>query len=491
MPRNIWKELREIASIVEPALPNRSQVLIRNDPADLEYVQLYNLLIDPAMNSEEEVAKKLGKSISEKSYQMLRNSLKRKLLNTLFIADFDDTSISKYASASHQSNKDVFLLNTLVAKGARLTARELAPSMLALAHSYQFFANEMVIIAFMRRDASMTGDKRSQHRLSLDYAKRAECLLAEQTAASYLEEIQSTFAASESEKPGVQKRAEKFAFEVEKTASRLKTFHLRLYSFRLRAISHQVGLNFEAALQIATAAQIFAESQTVFKSPGYVAEFALKRIVCFLHLGQIDEGLALIKAVTPKVRTGTSNWLLIMEYKFLLEMHGLRFSEAKQTYDRVRKSDAFSGQQSFKNQKWDLFGLYLKYALSTSLTSENLQDLLEYIPAYAMDKAGYNVAVLILHILHLTHDKQHLQIMERVDALRLYAKRNLNDRGAERENLFLKLLMIMETCSFNREKIERKAFKYLERLKDLPGSNASGPQILPYEYLWDRILESL
>ncbi len=491
MPVNIWNSLKEIASIVERAAPNRSQVLNRNASPKLDYVQLYKLLLDPSITSEAEAARKLGRSISDPSYKMLRTSLKKILLNTLFVLDYDETEISKYAAASHQSNKDVFLLQTLVASGARHAARSMAPGMLATAHSYQLFSNEMAIIAFMRRDAAMIGDERTQRRLSLAYERAASSLLIEQRAASFLEEILSAFAASGSEKPGLKKKAEDYSKEVEKSASRLKTFHLRLHAYRLRAVSHQVGLDFEAALRVATAAQKFAESQTLFKSPLLIAEFAAKRIVCLLHLGRIDEGLTLIKGLLPKLRETTSNWLLLMDFKFLFEMQGLRFAEAKETYNRVQESDAFSTQPPFQNQKWDVYGLYLNYALGSLTKSENLQDLLEYIPAYAKDKAGYNVAVIILHIMRLIVDEEYEQVTARVDALRMYAKRNLNDRGAERESLFLKLLMVMEGCSFDRAKIEKRAAKYLERLNNLPGSNASGPQILPYPYLWNRIIESL
>lgn len=493
MSSNSWRELKELASIVRRAEPVRTQVYHQTASSSHEYIKLYRHLTSNEAIDESDAAERLGKSAKDPSYINVRTMLRKILLNTLFVMELDEANLTTYSVAVNKSNRDLFLLKTLAGFGARLSAREIAIPMLRTATKYEFLTNKLEILTFLRGDSAILGDSEARDKYHHEFLATLIAIRAEGNALAYLEEIQSEFAASGSEKPELQALVGQYVREVREACADAPTFAMQLSAFRLEAIYYQIGLDFERALEVATRAQAYIESKAIFNSPIRVAEFALKRIVCLLHLRRYDEGIELVKTNLRSVRVDTGNWFAMMEYRFLLEMHSLQFIEARSTLELVFKSTAFAGQQPHQRQKWDLYRLYLDYGEHRLLPEvQSVKDLLDIIPAFNKDKAGYNFAVLVLHVLYLIERGELLKVSDRTAALRNYRLRYLKDKkGAEPELNFLQLLLLLEGASFDVMKIRNEARKILDQLQAGPTSSAAGPQILPYDYLWSRIMESL
>jgi hypothetical protein len=189
-----------------------------------------------------------------------------------------------------------------------------------------------------------------------------------------------------------------------------------------------------------------------------------------------------------------------MEYYFLLAMHTLRFNRANEIYQEVTSHPRFALQQEALREKWRVFEICLNYAnRATRAPGDKPVDidvdhLLETVPIYTKDKQGYNVPILVMHILLLLERGDLDAITQRMEALKSYRTRYLRAKTNRHSALFFKLLTIMEVNSFDYEVIRDKGAKYYQQLKTLPSAYTEvheGVQILSYAWLWERVLERL
>ncbi len=283
MSQSVWAELKQLAVIVSESIPTRLQVLSKRTLSDSthDYVMLFKSLD----MSEEDAAAHLGKSAKDSSFGMAKNFLRKALLNTLFVLDLESSQMSEYTIALHRSNREAFMVKTLMSLGARTTATDLARESLKLARRFEFLDNQLVLLTVLRSDAAMAGNRQKHKEFRLDFRRVLAKLDAVESAAARMEEVIAEFAVSGSEKPGLKAQVAQYAQEVRAEATDHPSFLLQLYAYRLEALAAQVALQFEDSLSIAESAQTFVEQHPIFNAPGRRAEFALKRIVCLLSLG--------------------------------------------------------------------------------------------------------------------------------------------------------------------------------------------------------------
>src|SRR5690606_20915304 len=91
-------------------------------------------------------------------------------------------------------------------------------------------------------------------------------------------------------------------------------------------------------------------------------------------------------------------------------------------------------------------------------------------------------------------NKSYDLVMSRLESLNLYSHRYLLKDDTFRSNCFIKMLMQLPKANFNRIALKRKAEKYYIKLKQNPSNlsmQASEIEIMPYEILWEYVLNSL
>jgi hypothetical protein len=119
---------------------------------------------------------------------------------------------------------------------------------------------------------------------------------------------------------------------------------------------------------------------------------------------------------------------------------------------------------------------------------------LNEIPVFSKDRRGMNIPVLIVQILSDIVEKRYDSILDRVEAIEKYTARYLKKDEHFRSNCFLKMLVQIPEAAFHREGAARKAERYRTQLRQMPMEIANQSheiEIIPYEDLWEMILDSL
>lgn len=121
-----------------------------------------------------------------------------------------------------------------------------------------------------------------------------------------------------------------------------------------------------------------------------------------------------------------------------------------------------------------------------------LQRFINDIQHFSKDKRGMNIAVHVIQLLFYLKDKRYDKVSERLESLTQYSHRYLRNDDTLRSNCFIKMLLKLPEADYNPIRTKRYVAKYHQRLLARPlelSMQSSMVEILPYEHLWDIVLE--
>ena len=135
-------------------------------------------------------------------------------------------------------------------------------------------------------------------------------------------------------------------------------------------------------------------------------EFALHRMVAYLHLRDYENGRKTAEESLDYFPEGSIHWMIFQEYNFLLSMHTGQFEAADEIFERVNSHPAFKSMEAWRTEKWTIFQAYSHFIMTAGQDSSSseetsgkrfsLNKFLNEVPIYSKDKTGMNVAILIL-----------------------------------------------------------------------------------------------
>ena len=109
-----------------------------------------------------------------------------------------------------------------------------------------------------------------------------------------------------------------------------------------------------------------------------------------------------------------------------------------------------------------------------------------------MDKRGLNITINIIQLLFLFVEENFDKALDKLNSLSGYNSRYLRRPEYIRPNSFIKMLIKIPDGHYKADLIEQKAAKYYQLLLDNPcdySEHALSIEIIPYEQLWNEILE--
>lgn len=497
--------LREIAQIVTRFREKNPDLIDSDASADeTDYVsKLYIGLKDGKIGSDLEAAQYVyGSAQIDTKYTTLKNRLKKKMMNLLFFLDIREKDFSEQLVARYHNGKAIFWMNTLTQFGARSSAIKLAESTLKQALKYNFTLNAIQAATVLRNYSRFSGSYTQYDRYTNLLNELQGTFQAELLAQEFYERLTIRFTRSVAEQPDLKDICLSYIQQLEAVPEAYHSFSFLLYYYRLKIAFLQIGQLYIDAVKICDEADNYLAKNSHIAYKILFGEFQIQKLGCYLYLRYYTEGRKTVDRGIELFPEGGANWFVLMEYWFLLEIHTLHFSEAEDVLTRTMNHPRFQFLSNEAKEKWQIFDLYLEFALRQSGIQSRRQDrrridperFLRTVPTFKRDKRGYNIAILILHIMLLLEQNDFGSIIGRMDALRTYRNRYLQVNSNRRSALFFKMLQIMEGNSFDPEITRRKALPYFERMSQRTSDAVEaqdGLQILPFEWLWQTTVSML
>lgn len=488
----------ELAKIVTPLSKNNFRFLETHAATGGIYRRLYDGLRSGRFRDEYQVAAELcGSKPNSSTYRMLRMRFRRRALNTIFFLNLPKLGFSDYAHSIMLASREVFWVRILLLLGARNNAIKIAVQSLARCKKYHFTQFELDLLQFLRTHYALTGDRRNHEQYGLQIHKVLETYTAELQSSQMYETLAASFVRSGAAHLEVKQLAEDYLRVCRRFIESSDSYTLHTNYYRIATVYYQVSQQYPEILEVCEQAKRYCETHPELSNPIRLGEITLNMLECYLYLRDFDNGKLAANECANYFKVGSNSWFVYMEYYLLLMLHTSHFTHAGDVYESVTKHPRFTFQSDPRKARWQVFKMCLNYALQSSAPKpkRRSRDHKEAsIPVYSKDKQGYNIPILIMQILQLLDAGRLDEIIERMEALRTYRSRYLRARGNRQSALFFRLLQVMESSGFSYEVTSQKANKTFKKLKATTADYTEiheGIQILPYEWLWERVLERL
>ncbi len=498
-------EFKLIVKILDKASVNHLELFTREDFG--AKVSKMGKLFQVIKNNEFETMDELKSAFLETSeqewgFQKLQMRFKEKLANTLFFVDTNSPKFSERAKAYYTIAKRALSARMLSERGAIKMANEVAENTIPISMKYEFTDLSLLLLRILKkRYAREVKLKKLKHYLNL-FDELNELFRREVEMEHYLNIlIFQENALKDKDKKIIQlKNYDKIVkdaiYYLESDPSVeliLSCAPIVLNYFREKSDFKKFNYWAFYALDLVLAKQFFSET-------------ILDQIIIQLIRGALISKdyltlLQLEKKYFSKINNINFNWYVRFYYFILTNLHSKQYQIA---YDRFTK--AFD-QKNFKQQPPVITELFLilqayihylielKKIIPTKDTPDfRLNKFLNQVPEYSKDKSGANVSILLIQILFLLKDGKYNKIIDRMEALKLYSYRHLRKDENFRSQCFFRMLNEMIRADFKKKGTVFRTEKWLKKLESVKIEsypNAADKEILPYEDMWELVLEQL
>lgn len=499
------EEIQELAYILTK-YKTRSIEIIGDEyrQYDSKLYQLFEAVQKDLVRSDKEAAHLIygEKKISAK-YRNLKHELKKRLLNTIFF--IDNNNNPDRDTAYYQCWKEWAACRILIEKSARKTAINLAKKILKRAQQYDFFDLVSSIAILLRIHYAL---REKDPALFEYYDNLYEDSKAQEEYKNlahkyYMKLVLDHTAYSVTSNPKIEEDAKKYYAKLEPNKEKTDNIKFHYYLYQIQLLGTMGIFDYQRAKAICTEAIDFLnKSETEFK--GGIRNFLLNKLVCHIQLKEFGEGKITAIQCRDFISEGAFNWFKTNEYFFMLSFHTSNYQEAYSIYKMITKHPRY---KAFKvlHETWSLYRMYLHFLHLLNKVEPEKEDksfktirlgkFINEVPSFSKDKHGMNIPVLIAQMAFLILQRKYDAAAERIDALNKYCDRYLKTNNPNfRCNCFIKMLVQIPISGFHRAGVERRAKRYLEKMKTIEinfNNQAHEVEVLPFETMWEYILDAL
>lgn len=199
--------------------------------------------------------------------------------------------------------------------------------------------------------------------------------------------------------------------------------------------------------------------------------------------------------------------------RYWFRQNGIYFlsSVLQQNYDRMyeicSKVVSHKKLKSFtvEEEQWYIREAYVQFLVRMGKVSPMtvavqqtrpfvLSRFLNSVPFHSKDKQGQNISIIVVQILFLILDRKYNAVIDKMEGLNQYNYRHLKNDETFRSNCFIKMLLLMVKADFHPVRTvtyTSDLHKKLLSKKFVSNENSAHIEIIPYDQLWNVVLELL
>ena len=440
------------------------------------------------------------------SYRKLKRRLQKRLVNTLFFIDTNQPSFNEQQRAYYTGYKDWAAVKILLGRLARRAAIPLAERIIKNAIKFEFSDLVLDVARTLRTHYATYENDQKKYDLYNGYVKKYnEILNAELIAEEYYQKINSNYKAGKSNLLEIERLAIQYTKELRYFSTYLHSYRLSLYSYLVFVLRYQLINDYRKMVIECNKAVIFFESKKHQPSKLTIINFLYKILACYVQLKEFEKGEKIAQKCLSILQAGATDWFLTLEQYLLLSLHTNNPVQAYEIFCTAVENKNFNNLYDRETENWRTYEAYIHYFFSIGaiklptkgnpkIKKFRLLRFLNDMPVHSRDKRRSNIPILIIHVLFLLQKKEYEKVIDRVESLNLYCYRYLRKDDTFRSNCFIKMLLQLPKANFHREAVIRKTEKYYNKLLENPSNlsmQASEIEIMPYEMLWEYVLDSL
>lgn len=485
------KVLRELIRIVNPGKLRYAQLVGQQNNSSNNADELYRLIHQSKIETDEDIANHFFSAHSRKRRytRNLKNRLRRRLMNALFLIEPDEKS-SDVQKAYFQCYRNMAGIHILSGMGALRTFIPFADRTIKKAQLYGFTEIVLSLSRLLRRYyGEIVGDLKKYSRYANIAQQYAAILYAENLGEHYNTRVLLNFSNSRAAQTHLAEEIQTYIDQMKVYRDRHKSYQLNLSYYRLCVTKFQIIAAHQEVVKNCNEAIAYFESLERETPIAAQFFFLFQSIPSYIHLKKYDQSITAIEKCLSMVGANTYNYYAILFYQIFVSFHSGRYDLAIKVLDSVPESRDIPTDNL--REQWLIAEAYVHFFTDRPF---KLARFLNQVPIFEQDKRGNNINILILQTLFLLRDQRFSAIIDRMESLKQYVHRYLRKDETYRSSCFIKMLLQLPTADFHRVAVERKVQPLLKRLQQVPLNLAhqSGElEIVPYEMLWERVVALL
>lgn len=500
------EELRFLIGTISKNKVKQIEVIGNGRNQDSLLNRLYNGISSGEYKDDKIAAEDLfNESENRKAYyNRLKRQLKDRLYNTLFLIDTNEPNYSDLQKAYYNCYKNISAIKILIGKQNRQSAIPLAIKTLKITEKYEFTDITLAIARELRLHYGiLVGDKKKFNRYNELVAKYTEIYLAELEAEEYYSAIMVHFVNSSANKDEVIENADRLTKVLLDKSTKINSYWFNYLTYIMLVMRFELANDYQNVLKISKRAMEYFESKKHLTSNRTIFYFKYRSIGGHIKLKNLKLALITAQECAKLSTEGSVNWYASLHYLMIISYHSKNLDLAFSTYEIAISHSNFKAHLQNLSEDWRIHEAFIFYFLLTKRVSSKKQrnipkfrisKFLNEVPIYSKDKRGNNVTIIILQLLFLLQQKKYGAIIDKMEALQTYTHRYLRQDDTFRSNCFIKMLLCLPAASFHKKGVLRKADKYWKKLQSVPlekANQSAEMEIVPYEMLWEFVLEGL
>ncbi len=496
------KALQELVLIVSRNKVKSISMLDKQSKKTSRIEEFYEAIKEGHLHTDQEAAQYLFPNKENRAaYRNLKARLKSKLINTLFFIDVKKPGYTDRQRAYYQCYKNLAAAKILLGKNARLACVDLCKNILRHAQRFEFSGICLEICRVLRlhygaREGSLS---KYQNFRALSESYQNICTWEDKAEELYTE-LTVFHVQSKCIRENTKQKAAEYVELLTAAVDEFGSYKLHLYHSLIKLILYSSDNNHAETIRVCN------ESISIFQEKPFQASTPLQiyyyhKLICYTQLRQFEEGRQTASACLQLTEQGSYNWFQFRELYLILCMYTQQYQNAYDLYLETTGHDRFSFLPAHVKEYWKVYEAYLYFLLNLgiikgkdSFSKFRLGRFLNDTPQFSKDKRGMNIAILIIQILHWIQQGRYNRAIDSLEAIKKYCARYLHKEDTIRSYYFIKMLLCIPEASFHRRGVIRKARPFLEKLSTVPLAEVKQMhkiEILPYELLWDFMLNLL
>ncbi len=457
--------------------------------------ELLNGIISGNFMTDGEAAHELyGTNADDQRYRMLKSRLRQRLLNLLYFVDYRDSKTRISTQYEQESTNYIHKAKILLREGLDDIAEKMVNKALAIAKETELTDVTLEGLGILRKLHSFRCQPANFYKNLEELGHYRKLNEIENKAYNLYYEQRMLVKKSVNSRKKNLDDAIKVVDELERLWKETNSFNIFDFYYILNVICHESIGNYQIILELTQETEKLVKDEKINPLRFDERFNVFMKTYALLRTKQFDEGLKYAKNALTYFERSDSNWFAHMENYFLLAVRNREYDLGADIIDQVFRNPNMDKLMVKPVQRWKLLRAYMYHIHP----EKHLNDIVNFDQFYVslnvlnQDKNGFNVALMILEFLHYLIRDEKDKLLDKVERLQKYIYRHLNEGEITyRDKLFFKLLLVMIDSGFEPDLAKKRGQKLYEKLKtaDEPGDAYADLEIVPYEDLWQHVIE--
>lgn len=494
------KEIRQLIKIIRKKGQRSIQLVnqnFRKNETSKDNL-LYEGITNNQFHTDESAAREIfGTDPGNRNYRNAKGKLKSKLFNHLYFLDYEKEGYTNYEKSKYDALHTLHQSQVLVTEESPDIAIRLLNQLVKSCKEYEFTGIGVQALSVLRNEYAKKG-KLTPYKEATDDLKRFRKLhdVHEKCEGIYYQNLVQ-INKSVSAQNRILPRIPKAINEIKAEAKKLKSDSLYILAAKLEIRYNEIRQEYAQNIKICTDLEkkYLNRSNKDVKVNLQQDNISFVKLQSYLNLGDLKAGKPYATKKIESLKAGSRTWFKFSEYYFLLLMKGESYKDASSLFRKVRTNKNFNSLPQSVKDRWHIYRAFLIFFNESKILrwGFNMEEFLEDKPCFERDYNGYNIATLVVQFMFLLREGNVALIKECVEEIVKYKSAHLDKRHNYRSSIFIRMLEIILDKEFDYEQIQEKGQTYYKKLVNtpIPSDLKQDSEIVPYQILWQHILEIL